>query len=139
MLGCSDNCANVLVRAGRLLGDTARGRAADQNALRRQFILDFASAPLLKRRMALHRTAGAMAGGRECLLLGRDLTDKNIRGGSHAAADQNRLPDRTKRCRQTFVTGTEGARRTFSVNKQLATLAVDHVRFDLAGIVRDIE
>ena len=69
----------------------------------------------------------------------RSLADKNIRGSSHAAADQNRLPDRTKRCWQTFVTGTEGARRTLAVNKQLAALAVDHVRFDLAGIVRDIE
>src|SRR5512139_2091145 len=52
MLGGSNNRSDVLVGAGRLLGDATRRRASDENALRPQIVLDLASTPLLERRGA---------------------------------------------------------------------------------------
>ena len=139
VLGCSDDRIHVLIGTGRLLGDTARRRRADQNSLRCEIIDDLAPAPLPERGMAGHRAAGAVACRREGLLLGRRLAHQDVRAGPHAAADQHRLSDRTQRLGKRLVTGSEGAGRAFAMNEQITVLSIDRMPFDLAGIVRDVE
>ena len=140
MLGGGHDRADVLVGAGRLLGDAAGRRAADQNALRRKIVDDLAAAPLLERGMARQRTAGAVAGGGEGLLLGRSSRRPECTSPSpccRRSAPAGRR--RRSAVGQAFVAGPEGAGRALAMNEQLAPLAVDDVRLDLAGIVRDIE
>ena len=61
MLGCRHDCSHVLVGAGRLLRDAARGWAADQDALRGQLVDDGAAAPAFERGMPGERAAGTVA------------------------------------------------------------------------------
>ena len=61
MFSCRHHCSHVLVCAGRLLRDPARGRAADQDALRGQLVDDGATAPSLKRGVPGERAAGTVA------------------------------------------------------------------------------
>src|SRR5512139_663454 len=139
ILGRGDDGAHVLVRAGRLLGDAARRRAADHYALCRQIVLDLPPAPLLERGVAGHGAAGAVTGGRKGLLLARCLPGQDVRARPHAAPDEHRLADRTKRGGQAFMAGTEGPRCAFAMHEKQAVLAVDLVRLDLAGVVRHVE
>ena len=48
MLGGGHHCTNVLIRAGRLLGDAAGRGAADQNPFRCEVVDDLAPAPALE-------------------------------------------------------------------------------------------
>jgi len=48
MLGGRHHCTNVLIGAGRLLGDAARGGTADEDSLRREVVDDLAPAPALE-------------------------------------------------------------------------------------------
>ena len=125
MLGSQHNRANILVGAGRFLGDAAGRGTADENALRGQIVLDLAPAPLLERGVARHGAAGAVAGRRKRLLLGGSLAHQNLRAGAHAAANQHRLADRAQRRRQALVAWAEGAGGALAMHEQLAPLAVD--------------
>ena len=127
MLGRRHDRAHVLVGARRLFGDAAGRRAPDQDALRCKVIDDLAPAPLLERGMAGHRTAGAVARGRESLFLAGCLAHENVRARPHAAADKHRLADGTQRLGQAFMTGPEGPGRAFAMNEQLAPLSVDRM------------
>ena len=69
VLGCSNDRIGVFIGTGRLLGDTARGRRADQNSLQGEIIDDLAPAPLPERGMAGHRAAGSVTCRREGPLL----------------------------------------------------------------------
>ena len=61
MLGRGYDRTDVLVGAGRLLGDAARRWASDDDALRGKIIDDLAAAPLLERGVARQRPSGAVA------------------------------------------------------------------------------
>src|SRR5208337_5108557 len=80
-----------------------------------------------------------MAGRSEGFRLSGFLPDKNVGGGSHAAAYENGLADRPQCRRQAVAAGPEGARRALAMNEKLAALSIDDVRFNLAGVVRNVE
>ena len=89
-----NDCAHVLVGAGRLLRDPTGRRAPDHDALSSEVIHDLASAPPLESGMAGEGAPRAMARRSEGFRLGLGHADENIRRGSHTAADEYGLADR---------------------------------------------
>src|SRR5512146_263281 len=76
---------------------------------------------------------------RKCPLLARRHAGEHIRARTHAAADKHRLSDRAQRLRNRGMARTEGPGRALAMDVKLPGFAVDAVRLDLAGIVRNIE
>jgi len=89
--------------------------------------------------MTRQRPSRAMAGGRKCLRLAPGVADEDVGAGTHAAANQNRLADRTQRSREALVTGAKGAGCALAMDEQFTPLCPDEVGFDLADIVGHIE
>jgi hypothetical protein len=119
---------DILVGAGHLFRDAAGRWAANEDALRRQIVLDGAAAPLLERRMARYGAACSVARRRERLLLGGRRAGQDVGARPHAAADEHRLADGAKRGRQAFVAGAESSGRALAMNEKRAALSVHQMR-----------
>ena len=139
MLGGSDDRAHVFVGTGRFFGDPTHRRASDKNTLSSKLIDDLAAAPMLRGRMPGHGATCSVTCGREGTLLGGRQACQDVRARSHAAADEHRLPDRAQGVGQARVSRPECARRALAVDEEITALLADDVRFDLAGIVGNVE
>ena len=91
-----DDRGNILVGAGRFLGDAAHRGALDDDAALAELVDERPSVPLLQGLMPAQSSAGAVTGGGESVLRAQRRADHDRRRSSHAAADENRLAGTAK-------------------------------------------
>src|SRR3972149_2088020 len=86
--------------------------------------------------MAAHTAPGAVTGGAEGEIHALVRTGENIGSGSHRAADQNRLADRSQGLRHRFVPRAKGARGAFAMDEEAHFFPRHGMLFDFASVVR---
>eukprot|EP00429_Kryptoperidinium_foliaceum_P073492 CAMPEP_0176208088 /NCGR_PEP_ID=MMETSP0121_2-20121125/12942_1 /TAXON_ID=160619 /ORGANISM="Kryptoperidinium foliaceum, Strain CCMP 1326" /LENGTH=532 /DNA_ID=CAMNT_0017547067 /DNA_START=33 /DNA_END=1630 /DNA_ORIENTATION=+ len=130
-----DDLRHVLVALRGLLHDQLGRRHTDGDAHVLQALQHVAVVQVVPRLVPAQGSPGAVAGAAEGVPHALVGARKHVGAGAHRAAHDDGLAGELVVDRDQRVVRREGAGGTFSVDKQLLALAVNHVLLDLGDVV----